>query len=109
MKSFVTGNRQEPSPQKERTGVIENLTASSKREEGPLDAYSRTVREVTEKLEPAVISVGLPNGRGGGSGVIIGSDGESATAVTNSHVVRGLSRVGGGRGGRPGLGLGSRG
>jgi serine protease Do len=77
-------------------GVIENLTASSRREEGPLDAYSRTVREVTEKLEPAVISVGLQNGRGSGSGVILGSDGESATAVTNSHVVRGLSRAGAG-------------
>jgi serine protease Do len=86
-------------------GVIENLTTSSRQEEGPLDAYSRTVREVTEKLEPAVISVGLPNGRGGGSGVVLGSDGESATAVTNSHVVRGLSRVGR----RPGPRLGSRG
>ena len=109
MKSFVSGNRQQPSPQKESMGVIENLAASSRQEEGPLDAYSRTVREVTEKLEPAVISVGLPNGRGGGSGVIIGSDGESATAVTNSHVARGLSRVGGGRGDRFGPGLGSRG
>jgi serine protease Do len=83
--------------------VIENLTASSRQQEGPLDAYSRTVREVTERLEPAVISVGLPNGRGGGSGVILGSDGESATAVTNSHVVRGLSRA------ARGPGLGSRG
>jgi serine protease Do len=98
MKSFISGNRQQP--QKESMGVIENLTASSRQEEGPLDAYSRTVREVTEKLEPAVISVGLPNGRGGGSGVIIGSDGESATAVTNSHVVRGLSMSGR----RPGFG-----
>jgi S1-C subfamily serine protease len=96
MKSFVSDNWQQPSPQNESMGVIENLAASSRQEEGPLDAYSRTVREVTEKLEPAVISVGLPNGRGGGSGVIIGSDGESATAVTNSHVVRGLSRAGGG-------------
>ncbi len=98
MKSYVSGKRQRSSPQ-ETMGVIENLTASSRQEEGPLDAYSRTVREVTEKLEPAVISVGLPNGRGGGSGVIIGSDGESATAVTNSHVVRGLlSRSGSGPG-----------
>jgi serine protease Do len=100
MKSFISGNRQHHSSHKERMGVIENLTASSRQEEAPLDTYSRTVREVTEKLEPAVISVGLPNGRGGGSGVIIGSDRESATAVTNSHVVRGLSRAGR----RPGLG-----
>ncbi len=70
--------------------IFENLSASSKLADNPLDAYSRAVREVTEKLEPAVISVGAPEGRGGGSGVILGSDGSSATAITNSHVVRGL-------------------
>jgi serine protease Do len=73
--------------------IFENLSASSRLEQGPLDAYSRAVREVTEKLEPAVISVGLPDGRGGGSGVILGTDDGSATAVTNSHVVRGLRRA----------------
>jgi serine protease Do len=78
--------------------IFENLSMSSRLERGALDAYSRAVREVTEKLEPAVISVGLPNGRGGGSGVILGTDGTSATAVTNSHVVRGLRRAGGRRG-----------
>jgi serine protease Do len=78
--------------------IFENLSASSRLEKDALDAYSRAVREVTEKLEPAVISVGLPNGQGGGSGVILGSDGDSATAVTNSHVVRGLKRAGGRRG-----------
>jgi serine protease Do len=78
--------------------IFENLSASSRLEKDALDAYSRAVREVTERLEPAVISVGLPNGRGGGSGVILGRDGEAATAVTNSHVVRGLRRAGG-RGG----------
>jgi serine protease Do len=81
--------------------IFENLSASSRLERDALDAYSRAVREVTEKLEPAVISVGLPNGRGGGSGVILGTDGEAATAVTNSHVVRGLRRAGG-RGRRSG-------
>ncbi len=79
--------------------IFENLSASSRLEKDALDAYSRAVREVTERLEPAVISVGLPNGRGGGSGVILGADDESATAVTNSHVVRGLRRAGGRRGG----------
>ena len=74
--------------------IFENLSASSRLEQAPLDAYSRTVREVTERLEPAVISVGLPDGRGGGSGVILGTDDGSATAVTNSHVVRGLRRAG---------------
>jgi serine protease Do len=78
--------------------IFENLSASSRPEKDALDAYSRAVREVTEKLEPAVISVGLPDGRGGGSGVILGTDGESATAVTNSHVVRGLRRAAGRRG-----------
>ena len=92
MKSFVSGNRQQPSPQKKSMGVIENLTASSRQEEEPLDAYSRTVREVTEKLEPTVISVGLPNGRGGGSGVIIGSDGESACASSIGSATRGERR-----------------
>src|SRR3712207_7920081 len=70
--------------------ISENLSASSRLYQDPLDAYSRAVREVTEKLEPAVVSVGLPDGRGGGSGVILGADDGFATAVTNSHVVRGL-------------------
>ena len=77
--------------------IFENLSASSRLEKNALDAYSRAVREVTERLEPAVISVGLRDGRGGGSGVILGADEESATAVTNSHVVRGLRRAGGRR------------
>jgi serine protease Do len=80
--------------------IFENLSASSRLEEAELDAYSRAVRDVTEKLEPAVISVGLPDGRGGGSGVILGLEGDSATAITNSHVVRGLrSRRAGNPGG----------
>jgi S1-C subfamily serine protease len=79
--------------------IFENLSASSRAEQDALDAYSRAVREVTERLEPAVISVGLPNGRGGGSGVVLGTDDGSATAVTNAHVVRGLRRAGGRRGG----------
>src|SRR5829696_4476840 len=80
--------------------IFENLSASSRLEEAELDAYSRAVRDVTERLEPAVISVGLPDGRGGGSGVILGLEGDSATAITNSHVVRGLrSRRAGNPGG----------
>ena len=70
--------------------IFENLSASSRLGNAELDAYSRAVRDVTERLEPAVISVGLPDGRGGGSGVILGVEGNSATAITNSHVVRGL-------------------
>ncbi|HSK99769.1 MAG TPA: trypsin-like peptidase domain-containing protein [Rubrobacteraceae bacterium] len=74
--------------------IFENLSVSSRLEAAALDAYSKAVREVTERLEPAVISVGLRDGRGGGSGVILGTDGTSATAATNSHVVRGLRRAG---------------
>src|SRR5215208_5574530 len=44
--------------------IFENLSASSRLGQDALDAYSRAVRQVTEKLEPAVISVGLPNGGG---------------------------------------------
>jgi serine protease Do len=80
--------------------IFENLSTSSRLEPDELDAYSRAVREVTERLGPAVISVGTQSGRGGGSGVILGSDGQVATAVTNSHVVRGLARAGG-SGGSP--------
>ncbi|MBA3424174.1 MAG: trypsin-like peptidase domain-containing protein [Rubrobacter sp.] len=83
--------------------IFENLSASSRQDGGELDAYSRAVRDVTEKLEPAVLSVGVPGGRGGGSGVVLGLDGDSATAVTNSHVVRGLQRAQG-RGRRRGRG-----
>jgi S1-C subfamily serine protease len=79
--------------------IFENLSISSRSEQDALDAYSRAVREVTERLEPAVISVGLGDGRGGGSGVVLGTEGGTATAVTNAHVVRGLRRAGA-RGGR---------
>ncbi|HZY57648.1 MAG TPA: trypsin-like peptidase domain-containing protein [Rubrobacteraceae bacterium] len=79
--------------------IYENLSASSRLEPDELDVYSRAVREVTERLGPAVISIGTRSGRGGGSGVILGSDGREATAVTNSHVVRGLRRAGGSGGG----------
>jgi serine protease Do len=74
--------------------IFENLSASSRLEPDELDAYSRAVREVTERLEPAVISIGVRSGRSGGSGIILGSDGHAGIAVTNSHVVRGLRRVG---------------
>src|SRR5215208_1597638 len=79
--------------------IFENLSASSRLEPDELDAYSRAVREVTKRLGPAVISIGSASGRGGGSGVILGSDEQAATAVTNSHVVRGLSRRSGRSGG----------
>ena len=79
--------------------VFENLSASSRVDQEALDAYSRVIRDVTESLEPAVLSVGATGGQGGGSGVVIGTEGSSATAVTNSHVVRGLRQSQRGSGG----------
>ena len=73
--------------------IFENLQASSRLQADELDAYSRVVRDVTDSLGPAVISIGTSSGRGGGSGVILGSHEGTATAVTNSHVVRGLRRA----------------
>jgi S1-C subfamily serine protease len=59
-----------------------------------LDAYSRAVVEVVRQVGPAVISVtarrGEGQGRGMGSGFLITPDGY---ALTNSHVVRGQSRL----------------
>lgn len=72
-------------------------------EDEALDAYSSTVIRAVESVGPAVVSVGmarraperwqrrgLPELRGGGSGVIITPDGY---ALTNSHVVRAAERV----------------
>ncbi len=78
--------------------IFENLSASSRLGQEELDAYSRAVRAVTEKLEPAVVAVGTSSGRAGGSGVILGTEGSTATALTNSHVVRGIRRSTGGSG-----------
>jgi len=65
-----------------------------------LDAYSRAVVSVVDRVGPAVVRVerltdgrdfpGGPNGGGMGSGVVIAGDG---LVLTNSHVVGGASRV----------------
>src|SRR5260370_16063623 len=60
-----------------------------------LDAYSRAVTEVVDRLGPTVVRVdvwkrGKSDRAGSGSGVIVAPDG---FALTNSHVVGGASRV----------------
>jgi S1-C subfamily serine protease len=72
------------------------LRLISMQEETPLDAYSRVVTEVARKLSPSVanlrVSRRIGRGRrvdGGGSGVVITSDG---FVLTSAHVVAGTGR-----------------
>lgn len=70
-----------------------DASRSSPAGEAPLDAYSRAVAGVVDRVGPAVVRVesGGQDRRGGvGSGVIIADDG---LALTNSHVVAGARRV----------------
>jgi S1-C subfamily serine protease len=67
-------------------------------DEDLLDAYSRAVVGVVEKVGPAVVSIGVKKhtrsqrfgGEGAGSGVIIAPDG---FVLTNNHVVEGADEV----------------
>ncbi len=60
--------------------------------ESPLDAYSRVVAEIADRVGPAVVRVesGGQGRTGMGSGVVIACDG---LVLTNSHVVAGARRV----------------
>src|ERR671930_905459 len=74
------------------------MTGARTEDAGLLDAYSRVVVSVVERVGPAVVSIsaGARPGRGRfaatgtGSGVIVAPDGY---AVTNSHVIHGASRL----------------
>ncbi len=84
----------------EIAGVLDNdgrsagPGATSSVDEGQmLDAYSRVVSEVVERVGPSVVRIDVKGeGRrgGSGSGVIVSPDG---LALTNSHVVQGAKRV----------------
>jgi S1-C subfamily serine protease len=55
-----------------------------------LDAYSRVVVHVADRLRPAVVNLRRARGQGAGSGVLFTPDG---LLLTNHHVVRGGDRV----------------
>jgi S1-C subfamily serine protease len=61
---------------------ISSTTEHSEGEEEPLDAYSRTVIAVADRLTPSVANLRVR--RGGGSGVVITPDG---FMLTSAHVV----------------------
>ncbi len=72
-------------------------SAASAEDSAALDAYSRTVIDVVDRVGPAVVSVHIGRARrgevvtaGGGSGVIVTPDGY---LLTNQHVVQGAARV----------------
>jgi len=61
----------------------------------PLDAYSRAVTDIADRLGPTVVKLDVrrrekPERAGSGSGVVVAPDG---LILTNSHVVGGASRV----------------
>ena len=60
--------------------------------EDPLDAYSRAVSGVVERLAPSVASVRVATRRGvgGGSAVVVSSDG---LLLTSAHVVSGARQI----------------
>jgi S1-C subfamily serine protease len=71
-----------------------NLPPVPPNDEALLDAYSRAVIDVVERVEAAVVRLDVKKDgpRGGtGSGVVVAPDG---LVLTNSHVVGGAARVG---------------
>ena len=52
----------------------------------PLDAYSRVVISVSERLVPSIAH--LRSGRGSGSGVVISADGFIVTSASASRLLR---------------------
>lgn len=94
---------QHEAPSAARTGPAVDQAAAASADADALDAYSRTVVGVVERVGPTVVSLsttreaperlkrrGLPAMHGAGSGVVIAPDG---FILTNSHVVRGAEQI----------------
>ena len=99
--SFVLTQSEQPSAALPGPTADPGLAAGA--DTDALDAYSRTVVAVAERVGPAVVSLattreaperlkrrGMPAMRGAGSGVVIAPDG---FILTNSHVVRGAEQI----------------
>jgi S1-C subfamily serine protease len=80
----------------EHTGVPASSGLTAPVDDGPLlDAYSRAITDVVDRVGPAVVRIDVWHARnamraGSGSGVIVAPDG---LVLTNSHVVDGGARV----------------